>query len=343
MQVIIGGYTAEMDGAATGVRSLVADDANPGELTEVMTLPLPSPTYLIAHPVQQLLFAVTEGSPSQLHSIGRESDGRLSLVSSVESAGDSACHLALAPDGLHLVVAHYGSGSVSSFAIGEGGVLSPQIDLLALDGSGPDAERQAGSHAHQVVFDRDELLVADLGGDRIHRLRLGVDGELSIAAEPVALPPGSGPRHLVVLGDYLVVACELSAEVWLGGRTDDGWVERQTVLSSTASVADRISPSAVRADGDTLYVANRGAGTVAVLTLDRLDGRLNPVTEFRCGGEWPRDLVIADDLIWVANQTNDLVAVFDRSALPSVERVFELASPSPASIVLLDDRGKAIA
>ena len=171
MQVIIGGYTAEMDGRGTGVRSLKADDAAPGELTEVMTLTLPSPTYVIAHPVEPWLFAVTEGSPSQLHSIAREPDGRLSLISSVESEGDFACHLALAPDGLHLVVAHYGSGSVASFAVGEGGVLSPQIDLLVLDGSGPDAERQAGSHAHQVVFDRDELLVADLGGDQIHRLR----------------------------------------------------------------------------------------------------------------------------------------------------------------------------
>jgi 6-phosphogluconolactonase len=147
----------------------------------------------------------------------------------------------------------------------------------------------------------------------------------------------------VVLGDYLIVACELSADIWLGGRTDDGWVERQTVLSSTASVADRIAPSALRADGDTLYVANRGAGTVAVLTLDRLDGRLSPVMEFRCGGDSPRDLVVGDDLIWVANQTNDLVSVFDRTALPPTGSAFELASPSPASIVLLDDRGKAIA
>jgi 6-phosphogluconolactonase len=343
MQVIIGGYTAEMDGNATGVRSLTADDAKPGEVTEVMTLPVPSPTYVIAHPVQPWLFAVTEGSPSQLHSIARESDGRLSLISSVDSDGDFACHLALAPDGLHLMVAHYGSGSVASFAVGEGGVLSPQIDLLVLVGSGPDPERQAGPHAHQVVFDRDELLVSDLGSDRIHRLRMDSDGDLSVAAEPVALPPGSGPRHLVVLGDYLVVACELSAEVWLGSRTDDGWVERQTVLSSTASVADRIAPSALRADGDTLYLANRGAGTVSVFTLDRIDGRLSPVTEFGCGGIWPRDLVIADDRIWVANQTNDLVAVFDLTALPPAGSAFEFASPSPASIVLLDDRGKAIA
>ena len=294
MQAMIGGYTTEMDGTATGVRSLVADEgADSDQLTEVMTLQLPSPSYLIAHPVQPWLFAVTEGSTSQLHSIARDPGGRLSLISSVDTEGEFACHLALAPDGLHLVVAHFGSGSVASFAVGEGGVLSPRIDLLVLEGSGPDADRQTGPHAHQVVFDRDELLVADLGSDKVHRLRLDSDGGLSMAAEPVALPPGSGPRHLVVLGDYLVVACELSAEVWLGGRSDDGWVQRQAMLSSNASVADRIYPSALRADGDTVYVANRGAGTVAVLALDRLDGRLTPVTEFRCGGLWPRDVVIA--------------------------------------------------
>ena len=45
----------------------------------------------------------------------------------------------------------------------------------------------------------------------------------------------------------------------------------------------------------------------------------------------------------MANQTNDLVAVFDRTTMPPTGSAFELASPSPACIVLLDDRGKAIA
>jgi hypothetical protein len=58
---------------------------------------------------------------------------------------------------------------------------------------------------------------------------------------------------------------------------------------------------------------------------------------------WPRDLVIAGDLIGVANQTDDPVAVFDRTALPATPGVFEVASPSPACIVLPDDDGKAVA
>ena len=169
--------------------------------------------------------------------------------SSRESGGEVGAHLALSPDGRHLVVAHYGSGSVSSFAVDDRGRLSERLDLMTFDGSGPVPERQDGSRAHQVVFAGGELLVADLGTDRVHRLVLGADGRFRTGAEPIVLPAGSGPRHLVLIEDYLVVACELSAELWLGRRSDDGWTEVQRVPASTVEIDKPIYPSALRADG----------------------------------------------------------------------------------------------
>ena len=52
MQVIIGGYTAEMDGGAAGLRSLVVvrDEHGAVHLDEAADLALTSPSYLIAHP-----------------------------------------------------------------------------------------------------------------------------------------------------------------------------------------------------------------------------------------------------------------------------------------------------
>ena len=76
MQVIIGGYTAEMGGSATGVRSLVVDSDEDGaiHLDEAAELALTSPSFLIAHPERPWLFAVTEGAPSLVHSLALAAD-----------------------------------------------------------------------------------------------------------------------------------------------------------------------------------------------------------------------------------------------------------------------------
>ncbi|HEY5820684.1 MAG TPA: beta-propeller fold lactonase family protein [Propionibacteriaceae bacterium] len=328
-RLLIGGYTPEMEGRATGITTL---ETGPDATTTIGTLELPSPTYLITHPDQPWIFAVTEGQPSRLSSAVVADDGTLTLLSQVQTDGDFACHLALAPDHRHLVVAHYGSGSVASVRLEADGRLSEQVDLWTFAGTGPDPERQEGPHAHQVVFDGDELLVADLGTDQIHRLRLDPEGRFRTAAAPVQLPAGSGPRHLVIIEDHLVVGCELSGDLWVGVRTTDGWQQTQLVAGSSAETSERIAPSALRSDGDTVFMANRGAGTIASFTLDRVTHFLSPLAEFDCGGPGPRDLVVRSDGLWVANQTSDVITVLDRDG----GAVATITSPSPACIVILE-------
>ena len=108
----------------------------------------------------------------------------------------------------------------------------------------------------------------------------------------------------------------------------------QRVPASAVDVDDPIAPSALRADGNQVFVANRGAGTIAVFDLDLGSGRLIRLTEFPGGGSTPRDLVVHPDGLWVANQTNHLISVFSRRTLPPERAHFEFASPSPACIVL---------
>ncbi len=338
---LLGGYTEELGGRASGLASrvLTAGGSTPAQ----SLLPLASPSYLVAHPEQPWVFAVLEGRGSWLASARVQADGALVQVGSVPTGGDFGCHLALSPDARHVVVAHYGSGSVASFEVGVDGGLSQRRDLRQFSGSGSDPERQEGPHIHQVVFDSDVLLVADLGTDRLHRLSLAADGTFDEAGPPIELPGGSGPRHLVVVGgDHLVVVCELSAQLWLGVRTETGWSHAQTVPSSIAELNERVLPSAVRADGDTVYVANRGAGTVSVFTLDRVAHTLTRVQEFSCGGPWPRDLVLGGTRLWVANESTDVVSVFDRTALGAPRLVSEIGAPSPTCVVLLEPHSAAI-
>jgi 6-phosphogluconolactonase len=343
--VLIGGFTAEASGSARGIRSLLNTAGGTGtvKLEEKPTLPMSSPSYLIGHPARPWAFAVSEGSSSTLASLEVADDGKLRVISSVATGGDGATHLALSHDGRFVLVAHYGSGSIASFAIGEDGQLSDQVDLLQFSGSGPDAERQESAHAHQVVVDGEELLVCDLGSDVVHRVRLDpASGTLGEEADPISLPGGSGPRHLVLVDDYVVVACELSAEVWFARRgsadpdadAGNGWEHLRTVATSTSG-AELVQPSGIVAIENRVFVANRGADTIAVFDVEAARGWITKVAEFDCGGAWPRDLTLRDGLLWVSNERSHQISVFGISPLPPTAPIYEIASPSPARVLLL--------
>ncbi len=334
--VFVGGYTAESDGRATGVGSLLNEGSGRRvRLEPASTLPLASPTWLTRHPTRPVLLVASETTPGTVSSLRYEPDGSLALLSTVQIGGDGACHVAVTPDGAYAIVASYRSGSLCTFAIGDNGTLSEAIDTLELVGRGPDTDRQAGSHAHQIVPVGDELLCCDLGGDQIFRLQIGEGGTLVPVGEPIRLPAGSGPRHLVVAHDQLVVACELSGELWLVTRDDSGWQLGPGVATSTRD--GLIQPSGIATDGSRVYVANRGVDTIGVFDLDPAAHTLTPVAEFDCGGAWPRDITLDGGLLWVSNQNSDTITVFEISPLPPTGPAATVEAPSPTGVLLVHD------
>lgn len=335
--VFVGGYTAESDGHAVGVTSLLNErSAKRVELEPVSTMALTSPTWLARHPTLPLLLATGESNPGSLSSLRWDDDGALTLLSTVQTTGDAACHVAISPDGRFAIVANYASGVLTVIPVAQTGTLSEVVDSLELVGTGPVAGRQDGPHAHQVVFVGDEVLACDLGGDQIYRLRLTENGALIPAGDPIKLPAGSGPRHLVVVEeDHLVLACELSGEVWLITRDGSDW---QPVSSVVASARDGlIQPSGIAAAGTRVYVANRGVNTIGVFDLDPAVGALTPIAEFDCGGAWPRDITLDGGLLWVSNQNGDTVTLFEISPLPPEGPVAVLELPSPTCVVLVHE------
>ncbi|WP_127502083.1 lactonase family protein [Actinoplanes solisilvae] len=300
--MIIGSYTAEMDGKGTGL-------VVPGGVTT----PARSPSYLIKD--DRFLYAVNETDDGAVSSFALDT---LELVSTTPTGGVWPCHLALHPSG-YVLAANYGSGSVSVHPVNEG-VLGAYTDLVFHEGSGPNADRQEGPHAHQVVVHADgTLTVVDLGIDRLLHYTLA-DGRLTRTGE-TAVPPGTGPRHFVVhpSGRWYVVG-ELSSTVL---ALDAGVVVEQ---ESTTSSSEHSQPSAIVLDGDLLYVANRGVDTIAVF---ELSPTLRRVAEVPCGGTWPRDLAVSGGQIYVANQQSDEVVTFTAGRNPEpTGEVFATGSPT---------------
>nr|WP_296071048.1 lactonase family protein [uncultured Actinoplanes sp.] len=298
--MIIGCYTAETGGKGTGI-------VVPGG----PAVPARSPSYLITQ--GDFLYAVNETDDGTVSSFDRET---LAVRSTVSTGGVWPCHLAYHPDG-YVLVANYGSGSVAVHPVAEG-ALRPYTSLVVHRGSGPRVDRQEGPHAHQIVVAPDgTVTVVDLGIDRLVHYRLA-GGELTEIGF-TALPPGTGPRHVVVhpSGRQYLVG-ELSSEV----LTLDGG--RVIASAPATSFTGENLPGAIRLDGDLLYVTNRGADTIAVFDLS-----LNRLAEVPCGGAWPRDLAVGDGLLHVANQHSDTVVTFTAGPRPApTGQVVRTGSPA---------------
>lgn len=236
-------------------------------------------------------------------------------------------------------------GVLTVFPIGADGLPDGPGSRLPLTGSGPDPVRQPGSHAHQAVWlDEERLLLTDLGADAVLTVTVAADGTPSVIGR-VDTVRGAGPRHLVLLpGGGLLVAEELAGQVSLWLPDGDGYRQVARVATVTVGVdaaddppsaAPSAGPDAARAasdppaapGGDTFadgpcdpsaivlapggtvaHIAVRGPDVVSTVAI-AVDGpqplRLLGTTPTL--GNWPRDLLLDGNRLWVANQGSSSV------------------------------------
>lgn len=335
----IGGYTAASGGRGEGIVAARRDPAT-GALTPLGVVAVtPSPSFLARHPALPVLYAVNELPEGQVSAFRVGPDGSLTPLGVRESGGAEPCHLAVTPDGGHLVVANYGGGSVAVLPLDSEGVPGERTDLVAHVGHGPDPERQQQAHPHMIspAPDRGPLLAVDLGTDSVYRYDLDApSGRLVPRAPRVRTPAGTGPRHLARHPDgrRCWVAGELDGTVTAYELTGDGALHQRGRVAASARTG-HVQPSeiAVGPDGRFLYVANRGVGTVSVFALA---GELPElVAEVTTGGEWPRHFALAGEHLYVADQRADMVRVFRVAAATGVpEPVGEpVPLPSPTCVL----------
>lgn len=320
----IGSFTA------AGGRGITAVDVDPGTgalSSAHHTDVVPNPSWLHYVPgagerAEGLLYAVSEtpeGGAAVLAPVDGGAPTLLGAVTPVDGADPT--HLTLLGGLLH--TANYSSGSVSSLPLREDGTLVGTAAVLRHQGSGPNAERQEGPHAHAVLPDPTGrwLLSVDLGTDSVRVCRPGTATHPPEVHREEALRPGSGPRHLAFAPDghraYVineldstVTTCDWEPEA---GRLTP--LAQTRVLPADAPEADGNYPSGlvIAPDGRFAWAANRGADRVAVLDLRERDGVPRLVTTVPCGGHWPRGLALdpSGRRLYVANERSGDVTWFD--------------------------------
>jgi 6-phosphogluconolactonase len=282
-----------------------------------------APAFIVAHPHQPRLYAVSEmsrenGMPGAVWSLRREQDGAPpEPINSRPSGGDFPCHLALDAGGRWLVVSNYGTGSVSVLPILAGGALGETTDLVQHQGRGPHPERQAGPHAHSAAFTPDNraVIVADLGIDALLVYRFDARAGRLAAQARINTRPGAGPRHMAWHPGRprLYVANELDSTVAVYAYDAAAGELHEIEIHATVPrdapqnwVADiHVAPA-----GDRVYVSNRGHDSVASFSV-AADGRLTGRAVAPCGGRWPRHFALAPGgrFLVAANQHSDRIAV----------------------------------
>lgn len=337
MDILVGSYTE-----GTGGRGITAYHQDPvtGALTPLgVVAELTNPSYLACHHTEPWLYAVSETLDGTVHAFALADGDTLEPRGVRPTGGADPCHLAVDASGRWLAVANYGGGSVALFPIAADGSLGPRSDLVRHAGHGPVTERQAGPHPHMAEPVGDKVFVPDLGTDEVYAYTIAPGTGRLVQAGVVALPPGTGPRHLAFgAAGSAVLAAELDSSL-ITLRLDGAGLRPVHRLPATARASREVNtPSAVRmsADGRHVYVGNRGADCIAVFALD-VDGTARPVAEVPTGGRWPRDLALAGDFLYVANQHSDAVTVFridPETAVPEPAGP-PLVVPAPACLVIV--------
>ncbi|WP_409315411.1 lactonase family protein [Pseudomonas putida] len=352
--LLVGSYT---DGASQGIyRYLFDDKAGRIEPTPQQVVKSVNPSWLVLSADQRQLFVVNETPGGHTSSFSVSTKGEIKPLNQVATQGDEPTHASLSRDQRYLFVANYAvkpdpGGSLVVIPVARDGKLKAVVQQARHKASGVNPERQAGAHVHALVLSPDgqHVYACDLGADKVFIYRYdgaSVDKPLSPAIPAsVALPPGSGPRHLLfdAKGQHAYLTLEMSGEVVMFDVEDAALLERQRLpLTEQQDAAAKAAGGLhLSADGRFLYVSNRGtANEILVFAVGKNDGQLTFVQRRYVEGDHPREFALdpSGNFLLVANQKSNQIVVMRRDLLTGElgETVQTMAQDAPSDLKFID-------
>lgn len=300
-------YVGTAGAKAQGVLRAVLDGKTGKIAAPTVLAEAKSASYVALSPDAKFLYATAEGAEGAVAAYALE-DGKARLLNTEASQGKGPTHLVVDAARRHVLVANYGSGSTTCLPVRADGSLAPASSTQQHVGSGPNAGRQAGPHAHGVYLHprNGRAYVADLGTDDIFIFRLDAENGRLVANTPKSgrVAAGAGPRHLAFHpgGRFAFVNNEMSLTVTAFAVGNDGGLSELQTLDTLPAGAERKGASTaeifVRPDGKTLYVSNRGHDSIAVYTIAP-DGRLTLLQHMLGTPATPRGFGLTADGRWL--------------------------------------------
>lgn len=280
------------------------------------------------------LYLASEVDQGVVQALRIGDNGELSALNQVASGGAGPVYLSLTPNGRHLLVANYVSGSIAVLPVKSDGSLGEATDThqdrgepgaaapeAAVEGSFAISDHN-GPHAHMIAADPSGKFVfsTDLGLDRIYQYRFDDrSGKLTPNDPPFinASSKGAGPRHFVFTpkGEGLwLINEEASTLTHYSLDSTSGTLKEGKTISALPNAYKGTSFAAglvLSRDGKQLYVANRLHNSIAHFTVTA-DGTLTHQDDVWTRGDYPRTLTLDNQGRWlyVMNQRSDNITRF---------------------------------
>lgn len=283
-----------------------------------------NPSFLTVHPKLDVLYAVSE-VPEGDHQVIAFRIGEnmeLTELSHSKAGGNGPCYIATDQTGNVVLVANYGSGSVTSIQLDSEGAFSKITSNIQHEGSSVHP-RQKGPHAHCIQADGSNAYVCavDLGLDQVIVYKLNAKtGEISDTGNPLTVAGGNGPRHLAFHPDgkhaFVIheLNCKLSTCSW---DAESGELKELEVVSTLPGDFQKGFSTAevlVHPNGKFVYGSNRGHHSIAAFRFD--GGKLASIGHTSTKGETPRNFRIdpTGRFLLAENQGTDSIVVFEIDA-----------------------------
>lgn len=321
--LIVGGYTEKIEGTASAkARGISVYDFFPteGRIQFLGFTPAINPSYVITDRKRSVIYAVREqsseiGAGVTAHKVLRNQRGkvRFEKLSDISLPGDDPCHLGFA--GNTVLASSYSSGHLHVIRRAEDGSLGEVIQDIKLTAT----NEERGAHAHCTAYlsDREQVLLCDLGDDKLKVFDRAENGILTERPElALSFPEKAGPRHIALHpgGQLAVVNGECIGHVHLIDLSGEKPLRANVANALPERVVEEASGAAIRigTNGKMVYTSDRTFSVITVMRIDERDKKLVVRDTYPSGGESPRDLNLSPKGEWLlsANTGDHSIGVF---------------------------------
>lgn len=304
-----------------------------------------NPSYVAVHPNKRFLYAVNEVGEYMGEKGGGLSSfsldpntGELEPLNHQFTQGGAPCYVSVDGFGRWALVANYSGGNVTSFAIGENGVLSEPTSVIQHEGSSVNQQRQKEPHAHCIYISPNNQFayVCDLGIDKVMIYKIDQKtGALTPNDPPFAkLHPGAGPRHITFTpnGKTAFVINELDSTITAFRYNQlTGELTKHSTVSTLPPDFDGSNSCAdihITNNGRYVYGSNRGHNSIVVFSFDEASSKFTLLQHQFTRGKTPRNFVIdpTGRFLLAANQDSNSVVVF------SIDKITGKLNPTGATL-----------
>jgi 6-phosphogluconolactonase len=318
-------------------------NAATGTLSEPeLAAEITNPSFLATTPDHRFLYAVTEdplsvGPPLDHVSFVSayaidQATGKLRLLNTLPTGGTSTCYISTDKTGKYVLMANFGSGSISVIKLKDDGSLGEMTSFVQNLGHSVNPAIQTSPHPHSIMVSGDNryVLVSDLGLDKVQIYNFDDKTGQLTPPEPnfATVKPGGGPRHFTFTpsGKFAYQLGEMSGTVdafaWDPAAGKLNHISSYETKPGDFKGENHSAEIFTSPDGKFLYESNRrnigddkfGPDTIGIFAIDPDKGTLTVVDQPLSGAIMPRNFAIdpTGAYLLVAHQYSNNVIVFKR-------------------------------